>query len=241
MRVPRFLVEMLPQPGARVELSDAETHHALHVLRLENGSLCEVMDGITGALQCSLIKERKTCFVTPVHPTALRHPMPDDTLPIILEVACLKSDSMQWAIEKAVELGAKRWIPVASEYALGKFGPRWQHWADQALKQCGRIRRLEIMPVVATAHLDVVPRIWLDEQAPSDRIFTRALELHMGKGLAEPLRILIGPEGGWSDRDRLQIAACAPLDPDPWTLGSRILRAETAVISSLSIAGAMIK
>lgn len=182
--------------------------------------------------------------------------------PIILEAAVLKSGAMEWMVEKSVELGVQALIPTLTAHTVvqvkGKgpeaFRDRWQKIADQALKQCGRLERMAIgAPRKLDERLALAPskpgepRLWCDEASRSDAPYLmswlkdRWLNEEGGLSSFREIRILIGPEGGWSDEERKMLSAICRQEPaalhrlglGPWTL-----RGETAAIfaSSLVIA-----
>jgi 16S rRNA (uracil1498-N3)-methyltransferase len=160
---------------------------------------------------------------------------------ITLVCAVLGRQKMLVVVQKATELGAVRIVPVFSDHsvpttALQKEKP-WA-WAGQALRasrQCRRASVPEVRETVALEEALAAPfwkeaagRFFLDDELRAGE--TGSLE---GQS-AEPSSyvLAVGPEGGWSarERDRLRNQAAQPL----W-LGSRILRAETAVFAGLSV------
>ena len=129
-------------------LHEDEVHHLLQVLRARQGDEIECLDGkghiFIGKLQLlgksHAQVERMSEVKTDLHKMAS---------PIILEMACLKGDAMDWLIEKSVELGVKSFVPLLTDHTVVQmdrkspedFQKRWQKMADQALKQCGRLER----------------------------------------------------------------------------------------------------
>ncbi len=245
----RILSPKLPRPGHPVELPAQEAHHAVQVLRLRDGQRIEVMDGNGKSAIAALRVRGKSVWVDHVEDPVAGSA--EESAPIVLELAVLKGEAMEWAVEKAVELGVERLVPVLAAHTVvqtGKKGPesfadRWQKIADQALKQCGRLRRLEVAIPVALEELLAAeparpsePRLWCDEtsrgEAPS-----------LFQALAEgetptTIRILVGPEGGWSERERelLGVSACRRT-----SLGPLTLRAETAALFAASVAAAWLR
>ena len=144
-------------------------------------------------------------------------------------------------MEKATELGVTRIVPVEANrseqglFAGGqKRAERWKRIAREASEQS---RRLRVPEVSAPTRLNEAlkdastHRCWLDEQ-PGAKPLLDAFQLHPGHSTA----LLIGPEGGWIDLERLQFGAAG------WTavsLGPSILRAETAVCAALSVLSQM--
>ncbi len=172
-------------------------------------------------------------------------------LPVVLEVAILKGDAMSWVLEKAVELGVAEVVPVLAEHCVVKLdrkGPeafmdRWQKIADQALKQCGRTERMTVSAPRTPAELvrDTPAqhvRVWFDEgdreRTPFLGDWLRQNEPSVRE--AGAIRILTGPEGGWSDRERQILREVNRL-----SLGPQVLRAETAALFGISVITAFLQ
>lgn len=256
----RLLCQNLPQPHRPSLLSEGEAHHAIRVLRLKHGDIVEVLDG-KGSRGLASLQFRKG-------PPALEYVEPDSDqsqfqikseakpLPLTLEMAILKGEAMEWVIEKAVELGVSQLVPVITDFTVVQiknkgpesFRDRWQKIADQALKQCGRLDRLEVqLPI--SFHENLVPRstsqilrIWCDESS-----YEKSPDLFSWINQELPsssfqIHVLIGPEGGWSPSERealLKETLNSKLTPV--TLGPFILRAETAAIYSVGLVSAKLR
>lgn len=245
----RFLVSSLPTAHTAVALPPQEAAHALQVLRLKDGDLVELFDGAGGWAQASLqIRGKKDVQVLLQKNL---DPGPRSTrIPLRLELAVLKGEAMEWAIEKCTELGVSEVFPILTDHCViqlredrGKgpdaFSERWSKIADQALKQCERVHRLVIHPPRKLQdHLATVPllsgetRLWCDEAQLGSRetlLGSRLLQLK-----PTSVRILIGPEGGFSVVEREGLRR--EKDTHPVSLGPWILRAETAALSAAALA-----
>lgn len=245
----RVLVDKLPDADRPVTLAEEEAHHLLQVLRVRNGERIEALDGKGAkmAVEVEFLGKGKAQIVSRGEPD--RDPRLA-ALPLILEMAVLKGDAMEWTVEKAVELGVKTFVPVLCAHAVvqvDRKGPkyyqeRWQKIADQALKQCGRLERMEVREPTELAMLMTEKRalrIWADEES-------RALSPHVFETLAaveakdrvRGVAILIGPEGGWSDTERelLSRSECRSTSLGPW-----IYRAETAALFATSLVAASMR
>ena len=161
--------------------------------------------------------------------------------PITLYLALIKFDRFEWAVEKATELGVTRIVPVeANRSERGLFAgaqkraERWKRIARESSEQSRRMRAPEVStPLRLPEALEnsATHRVWLDEQ-PGAAPLVQAFSLHQGDSVA----LLIGPEGGWIEAERLQFAAAG------WaaaSLGPSILRAETAVCAALAVLSQM--
>ena len=169
-------------------------------------------------------------------------------LPLTLALSVFKFDRMEWAIEKAVELGCTRVIPVLAQrtdkhltQAAGKRAERWRRIALEAAKQSRRTDLPEIadpqrLPTLIAAADSAARRILLAETEQQQTLLHRLRETS-GHATAQPREILIavGPEGGWAP------AELTMFEQAGWqsaSLGTTILRAETAAIAALAIAAA---
>ena len=175
-------------------------------------------------------------------------------LPITLLLSIFKFDRMEWAIEKATELGVSRIVPVLarrSEKHLAQAAVgRTERWRRIALESSKQARRSDV-PVIeeaiqlklAAAREGDALKLLLAEQERATTLraaLTEALNDSVKSTSDEfpEIRIAIGPEGGWAAEEE------ALFDAEGWkpvSLGPRILRAETAVIASLAVAASMLE
>lgn len=237
----RVLIEKFPTPDHPVPLPDDEAHHLLQVLRIRNGERVEALDGCGSKMSVEIEWIGKGKALAHSRGESVRDSRLN-ALPIILEMAVLKGDAMEWTVEKAVELGVKTFIPVLCAHGvvqIDRKGPlfyrdRWQKIADQALKQCGRLERMEVReptPLELLLTEKRSNRIWADETRTADSI-------PLFDAKKNEIAILIGPEGGWSENERLLLSRsdCRPTSLGPW-----IYRAETAALFATSLAAASMR
>jgi 16S rRNA (uracil1498-N3)-methyltransferase len=245
----RLLCPALPTPHHPVELSESEARHAVQVMRLGNGDSVELIDGKGQAIVAQLIIRGKAVSVEFMK--SLDIGSLQQVVPFVLELSVIKGEGMEWAIEKAVELGVQKLVPVLTAHTVvqvGRKGPeafqdRWQKISDQALKQCGRLERMEVAPPLRLENLLAqYPsqsghcRIWCDETS-RDKTLGLAQWLRQNSDAAHGLSVLIGPEGGWSESERLLLgASCQNV-----SLGPLIMRAETAAIFTSSLISAHLR
>jgi 16S rRNA (uracil1498-N3)-methyltransferase len=155
----------------------------------------------------------------------------------ILLMAVYKFDRMEWAIEKCTELGATRIIPVIARRtdahlasSAAKRVERWRRIAHEAAQQSRRrnIPTIEDpMKFKEAVALKCGLRLLLNENERSKNIFDFL------QNYDSEVAFAVGPEGGWTDEELLQFGA------EGWqsvTLGSQILRAETAAIAAAAAA-----
>jgi 16S rRNA (uracil1498-N3)-methyltransferase len=153
----------------------------------------------------------------------------------------IRFERFEWMLEKAAELGVARVVPVQAERserglerAAGKRLPRWNRIVREASEQSRRARLPEIGAPVgwAGALKFESPYRYVLEEAEAPPILA-ALPAVRERG--QDVTLLVGPEGGWTPREREQMAGagwCAV------SLGPQILRAETAAIAALAIVNA---
>ena len=228
--IPRFHCPFPLAPGAQVDLPEAASHHALKVLRMKAGDSVILFDGRGGEWRAELLKVSAGGTAR----AALRDFSERDcesSLQVTLVQALPAGDKMDWIVEKCVELGIAAIQPVAAKRSVIKLSPermarRVAHWnaiASAACEQCGRNRVPEVAPVID------LPQYLAGAKAQNARRLLLAPEggtpLQSLEKPAEPVVVMIGPEGGWEEREMLaaQAAGCVAV-----RLGPRVLRTETA-------------
>ena len=219
-------------------LTGAQARHLALVLRAEAGARYDV---VAGAKVWSAIVEAASAERVEF---TLEAELPaDPALPLTLLLAVFKFDRMEWAVEKATELGVERISPLLArrtEKHLAQASVarvvRWRRIAQEAAKQS---RRADI-PVIddpRSVHDAVTGAAWhgvrilLDE---AERVVLLSDVLRMEKN-REALSLAVGPEGGWTPDE---VEVFARNDWQPASLGPRILRAETAAIAATAVAAA---
>ena len=171
-----------------------------------------------------------------------RQHMPCPSSPTLtIGQALLKGERMDWVIQKASELGAASLIPLVSRHAIARpradrLVPQQQRWQRIALEAAQQAERWEV-PVVhttceATEFFAGQPvhavSLILSERGDGRSLTSVALP----SGPAGHVAIAVGPEGGWTKEERGNALHCGFT---PVTLGTRILRAETATLAALAI------
>ena len=214
------------------EASREQANYLLNVLRLETGSQLLVFNGVDGEWQVQLeALGRKKCNLTPVKQARTQPP------PALLTYcfAPLKQARLDYMVQKAVEMGVSVLQPVITERTQVRTvnAKRMRSNAIEAAEQCG-ILNLPIIhepiPLVQlNAHLASGTKLVLcDEDAPQNENLRNLTAL-----TGTPMALLIGPEGGFSDKERSQLDQ--DLSPIRLGLGPRILRADTAAVAALAI------
>ena len=238
--------------AATAALHGDQAQHLSRVLRAQPGMEFDVVAGGRAWLAriASIDRDR-------VHFTLLHELESAPALPVTLLLSVFKFDRMEWAIEKAVELGCSRIVPVLAErtekhlaQAAAKRVDRWRRLSLEAAKQSRRSDLPEIAepdrlttilatdkPATPPEHLPVEAaagplRILLSE-TEEDQPLLRVLQ--ESADAASGIMLAVGPEGGWT---AAEIALFMDAGWQSVSLGPRILRVETAVIAALAVVNA---
>lgn len=194
-------------------LDDAALHHLGRVLRLRSGEVVCAADGAGGWRRCTFDGTER------LQPTegGGREPAPTD--PVTVAFVPVKGDRPELVVQKLTEIGVDRIVVTSSERSV----VRWD--GERADKHLQKLRR------VALESMQQCRRLWLPtvEARPLAELLSDGATLaDMGGAAPAPdLRsVVIGPEGGWTDRER-DLAAVPPI-----SLGEHVLRAETAAITA---------
>lgn len=221
MRRHRFIVPGLKLAEDRVGIRDEKLVHQLRaVLRVRPGDEIVVSDG-AGAEAVATLEEYKGDAVT----LRMEAPRALDTEPareVVIFAAVTKRDTFEWACQKATECGATRIVPVITERTVKPNVNlvRLRAIVKEAAEQCGRARVPEIGEIVP--FVDAI----LERDLGCKLIASTAQGAELIAEGDEAIAVLVGPEGGFSDRE---IAEAVDAGWAEVSLGSRVLRAETAV------------
>jgi 16S rRNA (uracil1498-N3)-methyltransferase len=217
--------------GNRAALVGSHADHLIRVLRAHVGEEFDIATGATVRLgRIVSLTDDRVDF-------ELGEELPISSAPnITLLLSIFKFDRMEWAIEKCTELGVSRIVPVIARrtdahlvFASAKRVERWRRIALQAAEQSRRTALPEIASPLKIEEAAKLPSQLKIVLAESERqIHLRDFEMPPG---GEAL-LAVGPEGGWTE-DELQL-----FDNSGWrsaSLGTTILRAETAAIAATAI------
>ncbi|MDX2175167.1 MAG: RsmE family RNA methyltransferase [Candidatus Sumerlaeia bacterium] len=236
MRRLRAFASVLPGEGMRFELDAEESKHLAQVLRVAPGQALDVVDGEGSIAECVVEESWKRGVALRVE--RLRRPGAPPP-PLVLGVGLTKSDAFEDLIQRAVELGATAFVPLACDHSVVRLDAkreasrleRWRRIALAGLKQCERLWGMEVAEPESLeqfagrgegALLALVERA--DGTPDAGRTIAAAAP--------GPLRFCVGPEGGWSASERALLAARA----QPVSLGAAVLRTETAALAALAAA-----
>ncbi len=226
-------------------ITGAQAEHLGRVLRAQPGMEADVVAG-------GHVFHAEVAAVSPseVRFNLVAEVQADPALPVTLVMAVYKFDRMEWAIEKATELGVAAVAPVIAQrtekhlaQSAAKRAERWRRIAHEAAQQS---RRSDVPLIHQPAPLasyvrsaSKASRIVLAEQERTTTLRRLVDDGVEAAGDEMPvLEIAIGPEGGWAPSEE------ALFDAIGWkaaTLGPRILRAETAAIAALSVVASVLE
>lgn len=232
----RFFFDPLSRKGDTLFLPEEESHHVAKVLRLPAGSAIELLDG-AGTVYRALIVAHGRRVEVRIDGVVAR----DEGVGKVVWVGqgILKGEKMDTVVQKCTELGVTRFSPFESSRCQGKADlgqsrkrhERWQRIGLAACKQCQRPRLMQMdFPVPLTELLgagDTPLRLvfWEEEKAMH-------LQDIPGLRTEQSVALLLGPEGGFA-RDEVDLAR--QLGWSTVSLGERILRAETATLTAVSV------
>lgn len=235
-----FYIEPAALRKTPVAIEGAEVRHIKNVLRLKPGSRICLVDG--KGFEYEAVIQR---FGVDRVELELRHKRPgkkESPVNIGVAQAMLKAKKMDRLLRQLCELGIARWLPYRSERSVPTPGAtqasgrqeRWQKIVQESVKQCQRAKLPEICPIQTFEDI-----LYNGQSHDAKIVFyehenTSLNELMTAFGQKAPKNILLilGPEGGFSNREIEQAQAAGCLIAG---LGPRILRAETAAIAACTI------
>ena len=234
MHTPRIYVDGDLAPNTTVTIEGGKHHHLRNVLRLKAADAVILFNGQGGeyGAEVQAISKQATQITTLTYDPINR----ESPLHICLLQGILKRDAMINALQRATELGVSKIIPIQTQHLSEKrvqLAGRWEAWQaviEQSSEQCGRTQLPELAPL--TRYTEAV-------SMAQNADFDLQLLAHLGAPESRtppattPKRIAvaIGPEGGFSDAE---VTLAEANGFRAYTLGARILRAETAPAALLA-------
>jgi 16S rRNA (uracil1498-N3)-methyltransferase len=237
----RFYVRDIDTTDRSISLGGAIARQLKNVLRVDTGERVRLFDGSGSEWEVEVDhvgkSEISTTLISAVEPV----PEPSASVTMILGLA--RPERIELAIQKCTELGAVRFVPVMSERVQGgntgtpsdKRLERWQRIAIEAAEQSGRA----VVPVVETPVpiIDAIAKeiedqavLCMWEEVGDESISLSTALKHLAKNTSR-VAAVIGPPGGFSYQE---VSAIRNAGASLVTLGSRVLRSETAAITVMS-------
>lgn len=223
-------------------ITDDDAHYLRHVLRVSIGDKIVIFNGIVGAWMCEVSKlDKKICSLIVVEQITKTYEEPVTHL----YCAALKSDAMNFVFEKGCELGVTHFSIIQTDftqkYKLNK--EKIEKQLKNSVQQC---ERLSLPDVIIDTSFQKALEELVAFKKNGGQVFV-ALERSNAKSMIDvfknkslvikensPCAILIGPEGGFSERERVYLEKIAQ-ELHIISLSSNILRAETAALSALAL------
>ena len=232
MFIPRIYSPQAIELGSTLILTEERTHYIMKVLRLGEGDLIILFNGQGGEYvgRCHVFK--KDLSVEIVEYKDIQNHSP---LAIHLGQGLSRGDRMDWAIQKATELGVESITPLQTEFCQVKLDEdrsqkRLQHWQNIAISACEQSGRT----TVPTIHPPMALHHWMKQTFEGDSIILAPEASQPLNNMSSPkaIRLAIGPESGWSEKELTQFNLNGFVS---YHLGPRILRTETAPLVAISI------
>lgn len=234
MRIPRIYHPDLLKVDHTVELSADAANHTANVLRLTDGHPIVLFNGDGNDYTAELTEVKKrtvTALVDAKLGLSVESP-----LSIHLGQGVSRGDRMDFAIQKAVELGVSEITPLITERCGVKLSKeRWEKKHQQwfklivaACEQCGRNRLPKLNPCISSNE-------WVAQSTQQLRLTLHPQAAKSVKHLSLPtagVRLLIGPEGGFTDAE---VYATEEAGFQTVQMGPRVLRTETAAMAAIAI------
>lgn len=235
MRIPRFYQEVDVEIGQQQSLSAVNHRHAVQVLRLKIDEELIIFDGKGGEYlaKVSVVNKRDSSVLLESFNDVNR----ESNLNSTLILSTIKSDKMDFAIQKAVELGVSSIQPMISHRSVIKIKAdrlqkKMQHWQAIIVGACEQSGRTQIPileePLSLEACLKKHDSDFCIGMLPTSTEKFSDLKLTNNE---HNVALFIGPEGGFTDEEELLMQS---YKIHTVNFGSRILRAETAVIAGLT-------
>ncbi len=225
----RLFVETPLSDLSEIRIEGAQAHYLISVMRVKVGTRLKLFDDIGGEWLAEVAMLAKRDLILNI----LGHLRPRETVPDLwLAAAPIRRARYDWVVEKACELGVARFTPVLTRRAVVDKvkDDRLRAQMIEAAEQCGRTALPELSPQVRLT--DWLPTLsgrtlfFADEEGGAP--FAEAIKANPG-----PAAILIGPEGGFDDAERVLISTTQ--GAVPVSLGPRILRADTAAVAAIAV------
>lgn len=220
--------------GSTIELDQSASHHLVTVLRAKVKDIITVFNGRGGEYRAIITQINKKQVIVELKEFVDREA--ESSLELYLAQGISRSEKMDYTIQKAVELGVKKIIPLFTERCTVKLdeerrAKRHQHWQSiiiSACEQSGRNHIPELLfPMSLENGLNAVQADWRFVLSPMAS--SQLKETSVKKD--QRVILLIGPEGGLSDPE---INLACQHGYFPLNLGPRILRTETAAVAAIT-------
>ncbi|MGL4824831.1 MAG: RsmE family RNA methyltransferase [Alphaproteobacteria bacterium] len=244
MTIRLFIDQPLKNASQKVFPSVQQQHYLLHVMRLQEGGRVFLFNGKDGEFEAECLQTKQPKKMHLQILSQVRG-QPIQTHAFFLFFAPIKTSRMDMLIEKATELGATHFIPCITERTTQRH-PNLERLQRISLEACEQSQRLDIPHFFEPAPLfkQLVQQtsqpahlFWM---VPPSETFNappllQALQALASTASSTTWGTLVGPEGGWSEKELHQLQQSSPPTLIPASLGTQILRAETAACLALGM------
>jgi 16S rRNA (uracil1498-N3)-methyltransferase len=234
VRITRVFLPQSLVRGESIQINDESAHYMLTVLRLKIGYSLVVFNGEGGEYQATITdlgrKKSLTLLIGEYQPGII-----ESSIHTTLAIGISRGERMDYAVQKAVELGVTTITPLLTEYCVVKLNTQqaerrhrhWQRILEHACEQCGRT----VVP-----HIDHPVNLidWLAQPRQGCRLLfhpDKSQKLEQVATVDQHFYLLVGPEGGFSSTE---CAHAIDTGFQPVNIGPRVLRTETAVVAALT-------
>ncbi|MCG8688742.1 MAG: 16S rRNA (uracil(1498)-N(3))-methyltransferase [Desulfobacterales bacterium] len=232
----KFIIKPGSVLGDTIAITGQDAHHIRRVLRFKPGETLSMTDGEGTDLKGEILEIQPDSIEARI--TSVKRSETESMLNLTLCTAMLKHKKMDEIIKQATQLGVTQWVPFFSARSIPLSNPkkearqmeRWQAIAKESLKQCRRSRLVKIYdPMNYDQVLDMADNFahkiafWEESNNPFSNL--------TGKNVESAI-ILIGPEGGF---EATEVERAKSVGFCSYSLGPRVLRAETAAICAASL------
>ena len=220
--------------GAEILLDKQASHHLAVVLRAKPHDVLTIFNGRGGEYNCVITQVNKKQVRVQIHDHITREA--ESSLELYLAQGISRGEKMDYTIQKAVELGVKKIIPLFTERCTVQLdeercAKRLQHWQSimiSACEQSGRNQVPELLfPMTLENSLQAVKADWYFVLSPKAMSGLKEQPVQEQQCVV----LLIGPEGGLSEEE---VALACQRGFIPLSLGPRILRTETAAVAAIT-------
>ncbi len=238
--MPVFFIQAKDVVDGMAKVQPPLLHHLSKSLRIRVGESLTFNDEQSRRYFTTVVDLQPTVLLARVERTIDRQSV--EASPIILGQALMKGEKMSWVIQKATELGTATIAPLSTDHTIPRIRPesvskqreRWERIALEAAQQSERWEPPIILPP------QPLPEFLKTQTEEGNTIIVLAerqqkslmKDLPLQKTSSTPVCLLIGPEGGWSQQEKELFKTQNCLFS---SLGTRILRAETASLAALAI------
>ncbi|MGL4789860.1 MAG: 16S rRNA (uracil(1498)-N(3))-methyltransferase [Anaerotignaceae bacterium] len=236
--MPRYFIspEWIVKDTATLQGDDAK--HLSTVLRVREGEVVEICDGEGTDYNCVVTAVDKKEVQLKI--VEKKESVSEPKTKITLFQGLPKADKMEQIIQKCVELGIEKIVPVSTDRAIVKIDKkdgdkkvqRWQKIAESAAKQSGRGIIPEICSVISFKEAISLTENFDGTIVPYEKETTNGIKEFIKDFNGTTVGVFIGPEGGFSEEE---IEIAKENGVFPITLGKRILRTETAGMATVAI------